>query len=49
MAMTAAKLDSQVLADLKNLSWGTDLKDDVFTRWSQGTFYVRSQGTSSSA
>jgi len=36
MAEVNQKLDDRTLTDVKDLLWGNDLKDDVFSRWSQG-------------
>ena len=30
------KVDDQSLEKLQQLLWGTDLKEDVFSRWTQG-------------
>lgn len=36
MASSGNKIDEQTLEELKKLLWGNDLKDDVFSRWTQG-------------
>lgn len=36
MSSKTLKVDTKVVDDIKNLLWGTDLKDEVFTRWTQG-------------
>lgn len=38
MASTSAKFDEETLTSLKTLLWGTDLKDEVFKRWTQGNY-----------
>lgn len=43
MAEGSDVIDDKILSDSKDLLWGTDLKDEVFLRWSQGevsTFVV---------
>lgn len=41
MATTSGKLDEDTLMTLKTIIWGTDIKDEVFKRWTQG-IYVQS-------
>jgi len=36
MAEAKDVLDAKILSDVKYLLWGNDLKEDVFSRWSQG-------------
>lgn len=39
--MTSSKLDHSTLQDLRTLLWGSSLKDDVFSRWSQGFVFSK--------
>lgn len=36
MASSANKIDETTLEEVKKLLWGSNLKDDVFSRWTQG-------------
>ncbi|KAK3765924.1 hypothetical protein RRG08_002170 [Elysia crispata] len=37
--MTACKLDQSTLQGMRSLLWGSSLKEDVFSRWSQGFIF----------
>ncbi|GFS01789.1 ubiquitin carboxyl-terminal hydrolase MINDY-3 [Elysia marginata] len=37
--MTSCKLDQSTLEELRLLLWGSSLKEDVFSRWSQGFIF----------
>ncbi|RUS82045.1 hypothetical protein EGW08_010201, partial [Elysia chlorotica] len=37
--MTACKMDQSALQDIRSLLWGSSLKEDVFSRWSQGFIF----------
>ena len=36
MATISGKFDTDTLKNLKAILWGTDIKDEVFMRWTQG-------------
>ena len=39
MASSASKIDDGTLEEVKKLLWGNNLKDDVFSRWTQGRLW----------
>lgn len=45
MSSRTQKLDAKVVKDITNLLWGTDLKDEVFTRWTQGFCFSEDEKT----
>ncbi|XP_069110712.1 ubiquitin carboxyl-terminal hydrolase MINDY-3-like [Argopecten irradians] len=45
MAMNPVKLDQQTIQDVRNLLWGSALKDEIFTRWTQGFSFSEDEPT----
>ncbi|CAC5411326.1 MINDY3_4 [Mytilus coruscus] len=45
MATTSGKLDEDTLMTLKTIIWGTDIKDEVFKRWTQGFVFSEDEPT----
>ena len=40
MATISRKFDTDTLRNLKTILWGTDIKDEVFMRWTQGNHFL---------
>lgn len=40
MATISGKFDTDTLKNLKAILWGTDIKDEVFMRWTQGKHFL---------
>lgn len=40
MATISGKFDTDTLKNLKTILWGTDIKDEVFMRWTQGKHFL---------
>ncbi|OWF51042.1 hypothetical protein KP79_PYT19576 [Mizuhopecten yessoensis] len=45
MATTPVKLDVQSVQDIRNLLWGSGLKDEIFARWTQGFVFSEDEPT----
>lgn len=45
MATISRKFDTDTLRNLKTILWGTDIKDEVFMRWTQGFVFSEDEPT----